>query len=70
MTDELLYTQEEIDEWIRVCEELQEKIAELEQERKETAREIIRRIKRDYSVIGIINILEDLEKQYGVEVEE
>ena len=29
--DELLYTQEDIDEWIRTCEELQEKIKEQEE---------------------------------------
>ena len=31
MNDELLYTQEDIDEWIRTCEELQEKIKEQEE---------------------------------------
>ena len=30
--DELLYTQEDIDEWIRTCEELQERNRELKQE--------------------------------------
>ena len=38
--------------------------------RKETAACIIRRIKRDYGLIGIINILDDIAKEYGVEVEE
>lgn len=33
--DELLYTQEDIDEWIRTCEELQEKIKEQEEIIKE-----------------------------------
>jgi hypothetical protein len=32
MMDDLLYTQEDIDEWIRTCEELQERNRELEQE--------------------------------------
>lgn len=32
MEEELLYTQEDLDEWMRTCEELQEKIKEQEQE--------------------------------------
>jgi hypothetical protein len=32
MMDKLLYTQEDIDEWIRTCEELQERNRELKQE--------------------------------------
>ena len=32
MMDELLYTQEDIDEWIRTCQELQERNRELKQE--------------------------------------
>lgn len=38
--DELLYTQEDIDEWIRTCEELQERNRELEQEIAELEKEL------------------------------
>ena len=38
--DELLYTQEDIDEWIRTCEELQEKNRELEQDLAEITQKI------------------------------
>lgn len=38
--DELLYTQEDIDEWIRTCEELQERNRELKQELEEINQKI------------------------------
>lgn len=38
--DELLYTKEDIDEWIRTCEELQERNRELEQEIAELKEEL------------------------------
>jgi hypothetical protein len=40
MMDELLYTQEDIDEWIRICEELQERNRELEQDLTEINQKI------------------------------
>lgn len=47
MSDELLYTQEDIDEWARTCEELQDKVKELREEISEL-REKYEQLKKTY----------------------
>jgi predicted nuclease with TOPRIM domain len=70
MSDELLYTQEDIDEWMRTCEELQEKIAEQKAEIEQLTEEKQSLIGRNAGLCYSNNQLKDktvkLQKQVNI----
>ena len=42
--DEFMYTQEDIDEWARTCDELQERNRELKEELREARGEVVKEV--------------------------
>lgn len=66
MSDELLYTQEDIDEWARTCEELQDKVKELQEETNEL-REKYEQLKKTYDY-NIVQERKEIRKETAKEI--
>ena len=66
MSDELLYTQEDRDEWARTCEELQDEVKELQEETNEL-REKDEQLKKTYDY-NIVQERKEIRKETAKEI--